>query len=95
MTEPPDDGLMVRLAVGDARTAQEAGAKFARDLAGGHGDDFTLALIEQGSLIRRAITDAGFSTEQAQLAARHFEASALAEWARLASGLASDMAGTA
>ena len=49
MTEPPDDGLMVRLAVGDARTAQEAGAKFARDLAGGHGDDFTLALMEQSS----------------------------------------------
>ena len=95
MTEPPDDGLMVRLAVGDARTAQEAGAKFARDLAGGHGDDFTLALIEQSSLIRRAITDAGFSTEQARLTAEHFEVAALAEWARLASAIASDVSGTA
>ena len=95
MTEPPDDGLMVHLTVDDARTAQEAGAKFARDLAGAHGADFMLALAEQCDLIRRAITDAGFTVEQAQLAAGHFEVAAREEWARLAGTMTASAWGTA
>ena len=95
MTEPPETGLMVHLAVDDTQTAQQAGAKFARDLAGAHGADFMLALGEQGDLIHRAITDAGFSAEQAQLAAEHFEVAAREEWTRLAGAMAADASGTA
>lgn len=95
MTELHDDGLMVRLAVDDARTAQDAGAKFARDLAGAHGADFLLALTEQAGLIRRAILDAGFSAEQAQLAAGHFEMAAREEWTRLAGAATAGAWGTA
>ena len=95
MTELHDDSLMVCLAVDDARTAQDAGTKFARDLAGAVSVDFMLALGEQDSLIRRAIMDAGFSDKQAHLAAEHFEAAAREEWARLASAMASDVSGTA
>ena len=90
-----EDAMMVRLAVDDAQTAQQAGAKFARNLAGVMPCDFMLTLGERGSLIRRAILDAGFSTEQAQLAAGRFEVAAREEWARLASAMASDMSGTA
>ena len=78
------DDLMVRLAVDDARTAQDAGAKFARDLAGAASADFMLALGEQGDLVRRGIMDAGYTDAQAQLAAGHFEVAARAEWRRLA-----------
>lgn len=43
-----------------------------------------LALAEQEELTQRAITDAGCSAEQAELAAGHFEAAARDEWQRLA-----------
>lgn len=96
MTEPPDDGeLMVRLAVDDAATAQTAGVRFARDLTGARRGDFLLALAEQCDLICRAITDAGFSTDQAQDAAEHFKTSALVEWARIARAMTDDVSGTA
>ena len=83
MTESHDDSLMVHLTVDDARTAQEAGARFARDLVGAMPRDFLLALGEQRGLIRRAITDAGFTRGQARLAAGHFEVAAREEWARV------------
>ena len=95
MTEPPDDGPMVHLTVDDAATAQTAGVEFARNLAGAPRAVLLLALGEQCDLIRRAITDAGFSEEQARGAAEHFEAAALAEWTRLVGAMASDVTGTA
>lgn len=79
-----DGDMLAHLAVDDARTAQDAGAKFARILAGIGSVDFMVALAEQGDLIRRAITDAGFSAEQARLAAEHFEVAARDEWTRVA-----------
>ena len=95
MTETSDDGPMVRLAVDEAATAQTAGVRFARDLAGARAADFMLALAEQADLIRRAIMDAGFSTEQAQNAAEVFELAALVEWARLVRAMTGDVSGTA
>jgi hypothetical protein len=56
-TEMPElrvEDMVVRLAVDGARTAQEAGAKFARALVGALWPDFVLALAEQEYLIRRA-----------------------------------------
>ena len=55
MTELPDDGPMVRLAVDDASTAQTAGVRFARDMVGARAADFMLAVAEQADLIRRAV----------------------------------------
>jgi hypothetical protein len=78
------EDMVVRLAVDDATTAREAGAKFARALAGAVWTDFALALAEQGHLIRCAILGAGFADGQARLAAERFEAAARAEWRRLA-----------
>jgi len=75
--------MMVHLAVDDARTAQKAGVKFARDLAGAVSADFMMALAEQEDMISRAIMRAGFSAEQARLAAEHFEMAARAEWERI------------
>ena len=95
MTEPLDDGPVLHLAVGDARTVQQAGVQFARDLAGAGRADFMLALAEQADLIRRAIVDAGFNNDQAQNAAEVFELAALIEWERLARAMASDTSGTA
>lgn len=95
MTEPPGDAMMVRLAADDAKTSQEAGASFARDLAGAASADFMLALGEQSNLVRRAILDAGFNAEQAQLAAGHFEVAAREEWARIAGAATADAWGTA
>ena len=95
MSELHDGDLMIRLAVDDATTAQEAGAKFARDLAGAVSADFMLALGEQGDLVRRAILEAGFSDEQAQLAAGHFEVAAREEWAWLAGAATAGAWGTA
>ena len=76
--------LQVHLAVDDARTAQLAGCTFARALAGADPADYALALAEQEHLVERAITDAGYSTEQARLAAEHFAAAARDEWQRIA-----------
>lgn len=43
-----------------------------------------MVLVEQGDMIRRTITDAGFSGKQVRLAAEHFEGTALGEWERVA-----------
>lgn len=90
-----EDDMLVRLAVDDARTAQDAGAGFARALAGAYPVDFMVALAEQEDLVRRAILEAGFTAEQARLAAEHFEVAALAEWKRVALTATTDAWGTA
>ncbi|MBV9811492.1 MAG: hypothetical protein JO326_02005 [Acetobacteraceae bacterium] len=95
MTELPADSMMVHLTVDDARTAQEAGARFARTLAGACPEDFALALAAQTDLIERAITDAGYSDQQARLAAGHFEVAARDEWQRIVDASGSEPWGTA
>ena len=87
--------MMVHLAVGDAATAQAAGVRFARDLAGARTADFMLAVAEQADIIRRGIIDAGFSAGQALNAAEVFELAALVEQARIVVAMASDTSGTA
>lgn len=84
MTELREEDMLARLATDDARTAQDAGARFARALAGAGSAAFMVALAEQLDLIRRTITDAGHSAEQAWLAAEHFEAAARDEWEQIA-----------
>jgi ribulose bisphosphate carboxylase small subunit len=83
MTDPREDDLQVHLTVDDAHTAQAAGVEFARALAGAHSAEFALALAEQDELIQRAIIGAGYSVEQAWVAAGRFEAAAWNEWQRL------------
>ena len=95
MAELREEDLQVRLAVGDAESARAAGAEFARTLAGAHSADFELALVEQGGLVRRAVTEAGYTAEQARLAAERFEAAATAEWRRIAAAGASGPGGWA
>jgi len=94
-TKPREDDPHVYLTVDDARAAQVAGAKFAGALAGAHSAEFALALAEQEGLIQRAITDAGYSAEQAWLAASRFEAAAWDEWERIAAAGGSDTWGDA
>ena len=95
MTEPPEKDLHVHLAVDDARTAQAAGAKFAHALVGAHSGDFALTLAEQEELIERAIADAGFSAEQARLAAGPFAAAARDERQRIVDASGAFFLGTA
>lgn len=78
------DDLLVRLATDDSRTAQDAGARFARTLADLGSADFMTALAEQQDAIQRAIVEAGFSAEQAWLATEHFGDAALDERTRVA-----------
>lgn len=85
MTDLREEDMLAHLAVDDARTAQDAGATFARALAGASAAVFMVALAEQEDLIRRKIMDAGHSAEQARLAAEHFETAAKVEWERIAS----------
>ena len=84
MVELHGEDLLVRLTVDDAGTARDAGASFARALAGAVSADFAAALAEQGELIRQAILEAGFTAGQARLAAERFEAAAQTDWARIA-----------
>ena len=86
---------MVLLTVGDVRTAQAAGARFARTLAGARSEDFALALAEQEELIRHAIMAAGYTAEQEGLAAGHFAAAARDEWQRIADASGGFLWGTA
>ena len=95
MIELREEDMMVHLAVDDAHTAQAAGVRFAHTLAGDCSADFTLALAEQTDLIERAIADAGFSEQQARLAAGHFEVAARDAWQRIASSGGSGAWGTA
>ncbi len=95
MTILADNDLYVRLAADDARNAQAAGIKFARSLVGAYSGDFALALAEQEELIHRAIMEAGYNAEQAQLAAGYFEAAAQDEWQRIATAGGSEAWGQA
>jgi hypothetical protein len=90
-----EEDMMVHLTVDDARTAQVAGATFARTLAGAHPEDFALALAEQEELIERAITEAGYTAQQARLAAGHFTAAAREEGQRITDAGGSSTWGTA
>ncbi len=62
MTDPQTEelrteDLMVHLTVDDARTAQLAGARFARTLAGADPEDFAAALWDQvGFILKPALT---------------------------------------
>ncbi len=95
MTTPHADNLHVHLAVDDALTAQAAGARFACTLAGAEPHDFAQALAEQVGLIEHTVVEAGYTAEQARLAAGHFEAAAAAEWQRIAAAGGSEAWGTA
>ena len=95
-TEPHAvEDLHVDLTVDDACTAEHAGTKFARALAGADLEDFAAAPREQEHLVERAITDAGFSAEQARLAAGPFGAAARDEWQRIADASGGFLWGTA
>ncbi len=83
MTEPHEENLFVHITVDDAKLAEAAGIKFAHTLAGANPHDFALALAEQEHMIQRAIIEAGYSAEQAALAAGHFEVAAQDEWRRI------------
>jgi hypothetical protein len=89
MRDPREDDLLVHLTVDDAWTAEAAGVKFARILAGARPEELALALAEQAHLIERAIRDAGHGAEQARLAAEHFAAAARNEGQRIAGALGS------
>ena len=95
MTELREEDLQVRLAVDDAASARAAGAGFARALAGAASEDFAPALAEQEGLVRRAIAEAGYTEEQARVAAGRFEAAAAEEWRRIAGAGASGAGGRA
>jgi hypothetical protein len=95
MTDPDEEDITVHLTVDDARTAQAAGIKFTHTLTGAHAGDFALALAEQEHLIQRAITNAGYSATQADLAAREFAAAAALEWQRIADASGSEVWGQA
>ncbi len=90
-----EEDLQVLLTVDDARTAERAGCKFARTLAGADPADYVLALAEQEHLVERAIMDAGYSVEQARLAAGHFGTAARDEWQRIADPSGGVLRGTA
>ena len=83
MIELHESATLTRLAADDARATQAVGAEFARDMASTKSADFTLALAELQDHIRRAVTEAGFSAEQAWLAAEHFKVAARDEWERI------------
>lgn len=56
-------GDAVQMIADDARTAQDAGARFARALVDVGSADLMVALDDQQGLMQRAIVDAGFSGE--------------------------------
>ena len=67
-----EDTLQVRLVPEDIDTAQMAGVRFARALAGASTAMFMLALGEQGDLVRTAVEKAGFSEMTARGTAAAF-----------------------
>ena len=68
----------------DVDTAQMAGVRFARALAGAPTAAFMLALSEQEQLVWAAVQDAGFSQVIARGVADAFEIGARLEWERIA-----------
>lgn len=83
MIQAHEDALQVRLTPDDVESAQMAGVRFARALAGAPSAAFMLALAEQEQLVRSAIEDPGVSERVARIAAEAFEAVAMTEWGRI------------
>lgn len=76
--------MEVRLLPDDVESAQVAGVRFAKSLAGAPSPAFMMALGEQEALVRRAVLQAGFGARNARLTARAFEEGAKLEWRRIA-----------
>ena len=84
MIQAHEDALQVRLAPNEVESAQLAGVRFARALAGAPTAAFMLALSEQEQLVRAALQDTGFAGRMAGIAAEAFEAGAMLERRRIA-----------
>ena len=84
LVENRESDLYVWLAPDDVETAQMAGVRFARALAGAPDTAFMIALSKQQELVRVAILEAGVTTKGAALIARAFETGVKLEWSRLA-----------
>lgn len=95
MIQAADEALQVRLTPDDADSAQTAGVRFARALAGAPTVAFMLALGEQEQLVRAALSEAGFSEQTAGTAADAFEVGARLEWERIAPAAAQGAVGNA
>ena len=76
--------LHVWLTPDDVETAQVAGVRFARALAGAPDTAFMVALGEQQDLVRVTVLEAGVSAKSAARTARAFETGAKLEWDRMA-----------
>ena len=95
MFQLSEDTLQVRLVPEDVDTAQMAGVRFARALAGAPTVAFMLALGEQEQLVRAALAEAGFGERIASSAADAFEVGARLEWERIAPAAVQGAMGTA
>lgn len=69
----------------DIATAQDAGARFARQMAGATKREFHLNLADQLQVIRSEVADVGFSRTDAEMAVSYFRTGAELEWQRIAS----------
>ena len=87
MIEARDGDLKVYLTPDDVESAQVAGVKFARALAGAPSAAFIIALGEQEQIVRPVIAEAGFSGDVARMAADSFEVGAKLEWRRITSAV--------
>lgn len=79
----------------DIASAQDAGASFARQMAGAEAEDFRQTLAEQLQTIRTEVADVGFSRTDAELAASYFRTGAELEWRRIAGRSGRDRFGNA
>ncbi len=95
MIHAADEALQVRLTPDDVDSAQVAGTRFARALAGAPTVAFMLALGEQEQLVRAALVEAGFGERVAGTAADAFEVGARLEWERIAPAAVQGVVGLA
>lgn len=93
--ENTQSDLRVWLTLDDMETAQMAGVRFARALAGAPDTAFMVALGEQQDLVRVAVLEAGVSAKNAARAARAFKTGAKLEWGRMAPKLQQEAMGHA
>lgn len=84
LVENSQSDLYVWLTLDDVETAQVAGVRFARAMAGALNTAFVVALGEQQDLVRAAVLEAGVSARSAVLTARAFGTGAKLEWDRMA-----------
>ncbi len=87
MIQLREEDLQVYLTPDDMESAQVAGVQFARVLAGAPAAAFMIALEEQERMVRSVITEAGFASDVARIAADSFETGAKLEWQRLSASL--------